>query len=81
MDKKEFNIKCVTPLLLKLRKDDKHYFLLGDFNINLLKCNSDHETFNFYRIMRSYFFTPLVLQQTCVTEKSKTSVVNNCTTP
>ena len=27
------------------------------------------------------FFTPLVLQPTCVTEKSETSIVNTCTAP
>lgn len=37
MNKIELNVSYITPLLHKLRKDDRHFFLLVDFNMNVLK--------------------------------------------
>ena len=58
-----------TPLFKKLNREDKFWFLMGDFNINLMKINSEYDNSYFYNTMRSYFFTPLVLQATKFTEK------------
>ena len=33
----DFNSKYLTPLLEKQNREDKFCFLMGDFNINLLK--------------------------------------------
>ena len=64
--------KYLTPLLEKLNREDKICFLMGDFNINLMKINSESDNSQFYNTMCSYFFMPLVLQPTRVTDKSKT---------
>ena len=49
---------------------------MGDFNINLMKSNSESDSFQFYNSMCSCFFTPLVLQPTRVTGKLKTLIDN-----
>ena len=49
---------------------------MGDFNINLMKINSESVNSQFYNTMCSYFFTPLVLQPTRVTDKLKTLIDN-----
>ena len=67
----DFNSKYLTPLLEKLNREDKFCFLMGDLNINLMKINSESDNLQFYNTMCSYFFTPLVLQPTMVTDKSK----------
>ena len=72
----DFNSKYLTPLLEKLNREDKFCFLMGDFNINLMKINSESDNSQFYNTMCSYFFMPLVLQPTRVTDKSKTLIDN-----
>ena len=72
----DFNSKYLTPLLEKLNREDKFCFLTGDFNINLMKINSESDNSKFYNTMCSYFFTPLVLQPARVTDKSKTLIDN-----
>ena len=72
----DFNSKYLTPLLEKLNREDKFCFLMGDFNINLMKINSESDNSQFYNPICSYFFTPLVLQPTRVTDKSKI-LINN----
>ena len=67
----DFNSKYLTPLLEKLNREDKFCFLMGDFNINLMKINSESDNSQFCNAMCSYFFTPLVLQPTRVTDKLK----------
>ena len=64
----DFNSKYLTPLLEKLNREDKFYFLMDDFNINLVKINSESHNSKIYNTMCSYFFTPLVLQPTKVTD-------------
>ena len=71
-----FNSKYLTPFLEKLNREDKFCFLMGDFNINLMKSNSESDSFQFYNSMCSCFFTPLVLQPTRVTGKLKTLIDN-----
>ena len=72
----DFNSKYVTPLLEKLNGEGKFCFLMGDFDINLMKINSESDNSQFYNTMCSYYFTPLLLQPTRVTDKSKTLTDN-----
>ena len=76
MPKADFSSKYLTPLLEKLNREDKFCFLMGDFNINLMKSNSESDNLQFYNSLRSCFFTPLVLQPTRVTDKSTTLIDN-----
>ena len=49
---------------------------MGDFNVNLLAYGSHKDTENFYEILSSYSFQPLVLQRTRVTSSSATIIDN-----
>ena len=40
----EFMKDYLVPLLEKLAKEKKETILMGDFNINILNCNSDRRT-------------------------------------
>ena len=55
----DFNLTYLTPLLEKLNNEDKLYFLMGDFNIDLMKMDSKLDNSQFYNTVRSYFFCPL----------------------
>ena len=61
----DLNLKYLTLLLEKLNREHKFCFLMGDFNINLMKINSESDNLQFYNTaMSSYFFMLLVLQPT-----------------
>ena len=68
----DLNSKHLTPLLEKLNREDKFCFLIGDFNINLMKINSESENLQFYNTMCSNFSTQLVLEPT--SRQSKTLI-------
>ena len=72
----DFNSKYLTPLLEKLNREDKFCFLMGDFNINSMKINSEYYNSLFYDTICSYLFTSFVIQPTRVTDKSKTLIDN-----
>ena len=48
----------IESLLDKLSTEDKLISLMGDFNIDLLKNDSNHDVNSFYNIMASHFFAP-----------------------
>ena len=70
----DFSSKYLTALLEKLNREDKFSFLMGDYNTNLEKINSEYDNSQFYNTTSSYVFTPLVLQPTRFTEISKSLV-------
>ena len=49
---------------------------MGDFNINLLNCESHPESNDFLLMLNSYFLLPYILQPTRITEKSATLMDN-----
>ena len=53
MDISEFNEYFINPLMNKLTKEDKTFYLLGDFNIDLLKINIENKITNFFDILTS----------------------------
>ena len=52
----------IEPMLDKLSTEDKLISLMGDFNIDLLKKDSNHDVNSFYNTMTSHFFAPYVLR-------------------
>ena len=72
----EFNEDFLDPVLEKIDKEHKTCLLMGDFNINLLKIESDKLISNFYYLMTSPCFAPFILQPIRITEKSKTLTDN-----
>ena len=72
----DFNSKYLILLLQKLYRDGKFCFLMGDFNINLMKINIESDNLQFYNTMHLYFFMHLVLQPTRVLDKLTTLTGN-----
>ena len=60
--------------LSHLTKENKNIFLMGDFNINLLNCESNPQSNDFLQMRNSYFFLPYILQPTRITERSATLI-------
>ena len=51
-------------------------FLMGDFNLNLLKMNSNRKCFEFYTTLTSHGYHPAILKPTRVTATSQTLIDN-----
>ena len=49
---------------------------MGDFNINLLNCESHPESNDFLLMLNSFFLLPYILQPTRITERSATLIDN-----
>ena len=51
----DFNNNYMTPLLEKTSCKNKTLVLLGDFNINLLKHDTDDEVSDFFALISCFF--------------------------
>ena len=60
----------------KVHKESKLCIIMGDFNINLLNCDSHAITEEFMNLLSSYFFQPHILQPTRITIYSATLIDN-----
>ena len=50
--------------MVKINKENKFCSIMGDFNINLLNCETEKDAMTFFNIMQSNFLAPYVLQPT-----------------
>ena len=66
----QFNIKIVES-------GDKDVYIMGDFNIDLLKCESSQISEDFLLSLQSCYLIPTVDQPTRVHRTSATLIVNN----
>ena len=58
----EFNSNYISPLLRKLSQESsKQIFLLGDFNIDLLKSESSELDSSFLDTLSSNFLSPQII--------------------
>ena len=76
MDLADFNCNYLNNLLEKTSKEQKSFFLLGDFNVNLLNYNEHNETNECLDSFASSSFIPLILQPTRITSYSNTLIDN-----
>ena len=76
MSVEEFNDEYILPLLEKASKENKPLILLGDFNINLLKSDTDNSVSNFLDILGSFSLLPQIILPTRITNTSKTLIDN-----
>ena len=60
----------------KLSKENKLIFVMEDFNLNLLNCESHSETNDFLNCMVSHYLLPYILHPTQVTDHSATVIDN-----
>ena len=71
----DFNTNYLRPFLQKLSKElSKNVFLLGDFNIDLLKFNSCSSICNFLDELSSSYFIPQIFLPSCITKSTKTLI-------
>ena len=66
----------LNPLLEKLAKEQKIVFLLGDFNVDLLKYEQHKATNEFLDSLSSNMFLPYIIQPTRITSHSKCIIEN-----
>lgn len=76
-----FNQDYLKPLLSKTSSEKKQLLLLGDFNLNLLKCEDDSEIMTFMDILDSNLILPQILLPTRITDDSKTLIDNILSSP
>ena len=72
----DFNDHYINPLLSKIVKEKKSILLLGDFNIDLLKCNSNSSYSNFLDLMGSFNLLPTITLPTRITTSTSTLIDN-----
>ena len=70
----DFNTFYIFPLLNKFFKENKTIFLLGVFNIDLIKSDL-HSTQEFLILLSSNYFL-LIVHPTRIVNKSKTTFDN-----
>ena len=76
MDLEDFTKKCFEKLLNKIGLENKTAYLLGDFNIDLLKIETEERINEFYNILTSNLFVPHITLPTRITSHSKTLIDN-----
>ena len=72
----EFNDDYLNVLLEKLSKENKTIFILGDFNVDLLKYDKNNSTNDFLDSISSNSFLPQILLPTRIVGTSKTLIDN-----
>ena len=76
MEISEFNEDYLDPLMEELTAKNKTVFLMGDFNIDLMKLDNDNQTLNFFDTMTSKLFIPHIIHPTRITSTTKTLIDN-----
>ncbi len=76
MDINVFNEDYLEKLLSKLDKENKMSYLMGDFNMDLLKVESEDKISEYYDILTSHLFVPHITLPTRITSTSKTLIDN-----
>ena len=72
----KFNDEFLLPPLEQASKENKQLILLGDFNINLLKSETENSVSNFLDILGSFSMLPQIIFPTRITNTSKTLIDN-----
>ena len=72
MQQSDFNDEYLKPLSDKLISENKEVILLGDFNTDLLKCDSNKNVSNFLDIIYSTNRLPNITSPTRLTSRSQT---------
>ena len=65
----EFN-DIISPILHQISAENKSIILLGDFNIDLIKCCSDISSSEFLNLVSSNKLLPYITLPTRITDRS-----------
>ena len=71
----------ISRILSNVKKNHQDFFLLGDYNINILQAETHTGTSDFLDVMFAHFFIPLINRPTRVCNNSATIIDNiytNC---
>ena len=71
----DFN-DIISPVLHKMSAENKTIILLGDFNIDLIKCSTDNNSSEFFNLVSSYNLLPYITLPTRITDRSQTLIDN-----
>ena len=74
MDLTEYNSDYLEPFLEHFDKENKKKYLIGDFNIDLLKVDENSTSSSFFDTMTSSLFIPHIIHPTRITPSSKTLI-------
>ena len=69
----DFLVNILTKIHLE---NNKSCFIMGDFNVDLLNIDNDNDSGNFFDILSSHGFRPLILQPSRITSHSATLIDN-----
>ena len=69
----EFN-DIISPVLHRMSTENKTIILLGDFNIDLIKCSTDESSSEFLNLVSSYNLLPYITLPTRITDRSQTLI-------
>ena len=67
----QLNNDYIDPLLEKISVENKFCSLMGDFNIDFLKTDTNDNVNAFYNSAKSHFFAPYILQPTRPISKTR----------
>ena len=76
LDVTDFNCDYLNKLLENISKEQKSFFLPGDFNVNLLNYNEHNQTNEFLDSHAPKSFIRLILPPTRITRHSNTLIDN-----
>ena len=71
-----FNENVFNEFMEKLASENKVCYMSGDFNIDLLKIDSDKDIMNFYNSLTSNLFVPRITLPTRITSHSQALIDN-----
>ena len=69
----------IEPIFKKLNSERKHLYIMGDFNIDLLKADVHRPTHEYLELLYSYSMLPTIYKPTRITE-STASIIDNILT-
>ena len=76
MDAREFNDTLLQNTLEKLSYETKDIFLMGDFNTDIIKYDTNNDSAAFFDMMYENFLFPYISSPTRVTPRSQTLIDN-----
>ena len=71
----DFNENFLNSLMEKLT-DSKNNFLMGDFNVDLMKTDTDEDSMTYLDTLTSNLFVPHIIHPTRITPHTKTLIDN-----
>ena len=74
-DPREFVLK-LSDILDAVSKENKISYFMGDFNMDLLKCDEHTPTMEYLKIWYAYSYLPMITRPTRVTQKTATLIDN-----